>query len=37
VQRLSLGATSLTVIAADVDLLDACVAEGLATENPNLH
>jgi predicted nucleic acid-binding protein len=37
VQRLALGAAPLILISADKDLLAAGMAEGLLTDNPNLH
>ena len=36
-RRSALGATPLTLITADIDLLDAGVAEGFLTDDPNTH
>lgn len=36
-RRLALGATALTLVTGDSDLLAAATAEGLRTDNPNTH
>ena len=36
-RRLALGATPLTLVTGDSELLAAATAEGLLTENPNTH